>query len=147
MAERTHTLPGMSDDSPDIAGDAGTVRVRPRGTLDAKQGLPYFLGISGNTAGARGLSLNLIVVPPGGKAEPHTHSGFESAIYVISGHAIHHWGQRLEHSLEVVAGDFLYVAPDVPHYPENASATEPVVAVVARNDPDEQEHVVLYEGP
>ena len=137
----------MSDDTPDITGEAGTIRVRPRGTLDAKQGIPYYLGVSGKTAQARGLSLNLIVVPPGGKAEPHTHSAFESAIYVISGKAIHHWGPRLEHSMETQAGDFLYIAPGVPHYPENASATEPVIAVVARNDPDEQEHVVMYEGP
>lgn len=137
----------MSDDAPDIAGEAGTIRVRPRGTLDAKQGIPYYLGVSGKTAQARGLSLNLIVVPPGGKAEPHTHSAFESAIYVISGKAIHHWGPRLEHSMETQAGDFLYIAPGVPHYPENASRTEPVIAVVARNDPDEQEHVVMYEGP
>lgn len=137
----------MSDDTPDITGEAGTIRVRPRGTLDAKQGIPYYLGVSGKTAQARGLSLNLIVVPPGGKAEPHTHSAFESAIYVISGKAIHHWGPRLEHSMETQAGDFLYIAPGVPHYPENASRTEPVIAVVARNDPDEQEHVVMYEGP
>ena len=66
--------------------------------------IPHFLGVSGTTAQARGLSLNLVVVPPGGKAEPHTHSDFESAIYVISGRAIHHWG-------ETVAGDFLYIAP------------------------------------
>lgn len=136
----------MSDDTPDITGEAGTIRVRPRGTLDAKQGIPYYLGVSGKTAQARGLSLNLIVVPPGGKAEPHTHSAFESAIYVISGKAIHHWGPHLEHSMETQAGDFLYIAPGVPHYPENASRTEPVIAVVARNDPDEQEHVVMYEG-
>lgn len=136
----------MSDE-PEIAGHGGTIRVRPRGTMDAKQGIPYFLGVSGKSAGATGLSLNLVVVPPGGKAEPHTHSDFESAVYVISGRAIHHWGERLEHSLETEAGDFLFIAPGVPHYPENASATEPVVAVVARNDPDEQEHVVLYEGP
>jgi len=137
----------VSDEPPEIAGEAGTVRIRPRGTFDAKQGIPYFLGVSGKTAQARGLSLNLVVVPPGGKAEPHTHSDFESAVYVISGRAIHHWGPRLERALETRAGDFLYIAPGVPHYPENASTTEPVVAVVARNDADEQEHVVLYEGP
>lgn len=132
-------------EEPEIAGHSGSVRVRAKTSFDAKQGLPYFLGVSGKSAGATGLSLNIVVVPPGGRAEPHTHSGFESAVYVISGRAIHHWGERLEHSLETVAGDFLFIAPGVPHYPENASATEPVVAVVARNDPDEQEHVVLYD--
>jgi uncharacterized RmlC-like cupin family protein len=84
-------------------------------------------------------------VPPKGKAEPHTHSEFESAIYVISGKAIHHWGDRLQHSMETKAGDFLFVAPGVPHYPENPY-DEPVVAVVARNDPDEQEHVIPFDA-
>jgi uncharacterized RmlC-like cupin family protein len=117
--------------------------VRPREALQAKQKIPYYLGISGETAGATRLSLNVIVVPPHGKAEPHTHSDFESAIYVISGRAIHHWGAQLEHSFETNAGDFLFVAPGVPHYPENPY-DEPCVAVVARNDPNEQEHVIPY---
>jgi uncharacterized RmlC-like cupin family protein len=33
----------------------------------------------------------------------------------------------------------------VPHQPRNLSATEPAVAVVARNDPAEQERVVVYD--
>ena len=137
----------MSDGGPEIAGHSGTIRVRPAGTFDAKQGIPYFLGISGASAGAQGISLNLVVVPPGGRAEPHSHSEFESALYVISGNAVHHWGERLEHAMDVAAGDFVYIAPGVPHYPENASTTEPVLAVVARNDADEQEHVILYDPP
>ena len=132
---------------PRIDGHDGSIRVRPAGTFDAKQGLPYYLGISRETAGACGLSLNVVLVPPGGKAEPHSHSAFESALYVLSGRAIHHCGARLEHAIETVAGDFLFIAPGVPHYPENASATEPVVALVARDDPDEQEHVILYQPP
>jgi len=82
-------------------------------------------------------------VPARSKAEPHTHSDFESAIYVISGKAVHHWGDKLQYSMETVAGDFLLVAPGVPHYPENPY-DEPVVAVVARNDPEEQEHVIPF---
>lgn len=137
----------MSGAGPEITGHSGSVRVRPSGTVDAKQGIPYFLGISGASAGANGISLNLVVVPPGGRAEPHSHSEFESALYVISGNAVHHWGERLEHAIDVTAGDFLYIAPGVPHFPENASTSDPVIAVVARNDPDEQEHVILYEPP
>jgi uncharacterized RmlC-like cupin family protein len=132
-------------DGPEISGRDGCVRVRTPGALQAKQGLPYYLGISAKTARARGLSLNLIVIPPGGKAAPHSHSGFESALYVISGRAMNHWGPRLEHAMETKAGDFVFIAPNVPHYPENLSRSEPVVAVVARNDPDEQEHVILFE--
>jgi uncharacterized RmlC-like cupin family protein len=33
----------------------------------------------------------------------------------------------------------------MPHQPVNLSAGEPCVAVVARTDPDEQEHVVLLD--
>jgi uncharacterized RmlC-like cupin family protein len=40
--------------------------------------------------------------------------------------------------------DFLFIPPDVPHQPINLSDTEPAIAIVARNDPNEQEHVELY---
>ena len=39
------------------------------------QKLPNFVGISAQTAGARGLSMNLVVIPPGASAEPHFHKG------------------------------------------------------------------------
>jgi uncharacterized RmlC-like cupin family protein len=51
-----------------------------------------------------------------------------------------------DNSMETRAGDFLFVAPGVPHYPENPH-DEPVIAVVARNDPDEQEHVIPFASP
>jgi uncharacterized RmlC-like cupin family protein len=102
-----------------IDGHSGSVRVRSSVAFEAKQKIPYFLGVSGKTAGAKELSLNLIVVPPKGNAEPHTHCEFESAVCVISGRAIHRWGDRPQHSMETNAGDFLFIAPGVPHYPEN----------------------------
>jgi uncharacterized RmlC-like cupin family protein len=43
-----------------------------------------------------------------------------------------------------VAGDFIFIPPDVPHQPFNLSDTEPAIAIVTRNDPDEQEHVLVY---
>ena len=33
--------------------------------------------------------------------------------------------------------------PSVPHKPRNLSQTEPVIGIVCRNDPNEQESVVL----
>lgn len=47
--------------------------------------------------------------------------------------------------MHAAAGDFVFIAPNVPHYPENLSDSEPVIAIVARNDPEEQEHVILYD--
>ena len=134
----------MSDGKVDIAGHDGSVRVRSLESFEAKQKIPYYLGVSGKTSGAEHLSLNLIVVPPHASAEPHTHSEFESAVYVISGRAVHHWGDKLEFTLETGPGDFLFIAPGVPHYPENPY-DEPCVAVVARNDPEEQEHVIPFK--
>jgi uncharacterized RmlC-like cupin family protein len=121
------------------------VRVRPPTETMSRQRLPYFVGISGATAGAKGISLNLVVIPPGGAAEPHSHRDYESALYVLKGRVETRYGEGLSESVITEAGDFLYIAPDVPHQPVNLSATEPALGLVARNDPNEQENVVPYE--
>jgi uncharacterized RmlC-like cupin family protein len=110
----------------------------------SRQKLPNFVGISGKTAGARGLSMNLVIIPPGGRAEPHYHKGFESAVYVLEGRVETRYGEGLSQSVVTEAGDFLFIPPDVPHQPVNLSDTEVARAIVVRNDPDEQEHVILY---
>ena len=43
------------------------------------------------------------------------------------------------------AGDFLFVPPGVPHEAINLSTTEPARAIVARNDPAEQDKVAPYQ--
>jgi uncharacterized RmlC-like cupin family protein len=109
-----------------------------------RQKLPNFVGISAETVGARGLSMNLVVIPPGATAEPHFHKGFESAVYVLEGRVETRYGPGLEESVITESGDFLFIPPDVPHQPINLSATEAARAIVVRNDPNEQEHVILY---
>jgi len=42
------------------------------------------------------------------------------------------------------AGDFIYIPAGLPHQPTNLSDTEAAHAIVSRNDPNEQENVVLY---
>jgi uncharacterized RmlC-like cupin family protein len=118
--------------------------IRPLREVATRQQLPYFIGISGETVGSRGLSMHLVVIPPGARAAPHSHSGYETGIYVLEGRVETRWGPRLEHSVVSEAGDFLFVPPDVPHEAINLSATEPARAVVARNDPNEQDRVVPY---
>ena len=125
--------------------DRPVITVRPSGTHLSKQQLPNFEGISGNTAGSLHLCMHLVVIPPGGKAVPHFHNGYETAIYIVQGRAETRYGPNLEHSSINQAGDFIFIPPDVPHQPVNLSDTEQVIAVVARNDPNEQESVVLYE--
>ena len=124
-----------------------TVRaLRPEREVLTRQRLPYFVGISGQSAGARGLSMHMVVIPPGARAEPHAHRGHETAIYVLEGRVETRYGAGLMQSVVSEAGDFLFIPPDVPHEAINLSATEPARALHARNDPAEQDNVVPYPG-
>lgn len=111
-------------------------------TYDGKQGVSYFEGISRESAGAQAVCMHLLTIPPGGRARAHKHATHETAIYVLEGTTIMHWGARLEHRMEIAAGEMLYIPADMPHLPYNPG---PGVAraVIARTDPHEQESVVL----
>ena len=121
------------------------VTVRSKEMVRTKQQLQNFIGISEKTAGATGLCMHMIVIPPGGAALPHIHDGYETAIYVIKGRAKTCYGEGLSESVINEAGDFIFIPANVPHQPVNISDTEEVVAIVARNDPNEQEKVIPYE--
>ncbi|MBD1866102.1 cupin domain-containing protein [Oculatella sp. FACHB-28] len=121
------------------------VTVRPDVETLTRQRLPYFVGISKSTAGAKGVSMNLVIIPAGGTAEPHFHRDYETAIYLIKGRVETRYGEGLKQSVINEAGDFIFIPPGVPHQPYNLSDTEPAHALVARNDPNEQENVVLYD--
>ena len=118
--------------------------IRPDREVLTKQRLPYFVGISGQTVNASGLSMHLVLIPPGARAEPHVHVGYETGIYVLEGRVCTRWGAELEHELISEAGDFLFIPPGIPHEAINLSATEPARAVVARNHPAEQDLVEPY---
>jgi uncharacterized RmlC-like cupin family protein len=122
------------------------ITVRPQGTHLTKQQLPNFEGISAATAGSKHLCMHLVVIPPGGRATAHYHDGYETTIYIIQGCAETKYGKNLEHSSINEAGDFLFIPPNLPHQPINLSDTEEVIAVVARNDPNEQESVVVLNS-
>lgn len=118
--------------------------VRPEHEILTRQRLPYFIGISAATAGARGLSMHVVVIPPGARAEPHIHEGYETAIYVLQGRVETRYGEGLKESIVSQAGEFLFIPPGIPHEAVNLSTTEPARAIVARNDANEQERVVPY---
>jgi uncharacterized RmlC-like cupin family protein len=125
-----------------------TVRaIRPDRATDTLQRLPYFIGVSGSTVQATGLSMHLVVIPPGARAEPHIHLGYETGIYVLQGRVETRYGEGLTQSVVSEAGDFLFVPPGVPHEAINLSTTEPARAIVARNDPAEQDKVAPYRPP
>ena len=121
------------------------VPIRPAAEVMSPQRLPYFVGVSETTAGARGLSMYLVVIPPGGVAQPHIHKGYETAIYLIRGRVETRYGRGLSKSVVSEPGDFLFIPPDLPHEARNLSDSEPALGIVARNDPNEHENVVPYD--
>ena len=121
------------------------VTVRPKDSITSKQNLPYYVGISQETAGAKGLSMNLVVIPPGGSPKAHYHKDFETAIYLLKGKVETRFGEKLQESKINEEGDFVFIPAGVPHKPVNLSKTEPALAIVSRNDPNEHENVVAYD--
>ena len=124
-------------------GDGITV-IRGSATCREWNGIGYKMGMSRQNVGARHLSMNVATIPPGGAAGAHIHVGFEVMLYILAGRVRHEYGPGLDKSVENEAGDFIFIEPGVPHEVFNLSRTEPVVAVVARSDADEWEHIVPY---
>ena len=128
----------------DVDTPASACRIiAPGEAYSGLQGLTYAVGISAESVGARGIHMQLVRIPPGGRAKAHKHEGHETAIYALSGVSCVWHGERLEHHSVVEPGSFCYIPANVPHLPYNPSATEEVTAVIARTDPNEQESVVL----
>ena len=122
---------------------AGLQVVRAGAPFRGKQGHVYRPAISAEAVGSRALHMQLLLIPPGERARAHKHAAHETALHVLSGVSGCFWGEKLEHHVIAGAGDFVHIAADVPHLPYNRSADTPVVAVIARTDPNEQESVVL----
>ena len=99
------------------------ITVRPDTATMTRQRLPNFVGISATTAGATGISMNLVIIPPGGAAEPHLHRNYETAIYLLKGRVETRYGPGLRHSVINEAGNFIFIPANVPHQPINLSDT------------------------
>ena len=109
-------------------------------------GAAYALGISAETVGSTTLSMNVARLPPGGQVAAHIHEGYEVGLHVIQGQLEHRFGPGLRERVINGPGDFIFVAPGVPHVARNLSATEPVVVVVARTTPHDWEQARPYEA-
>jgi uncharacterized RmlC-like cupin family protein len=126
--------------------DGGCVVIRTGDSYDGKQGVSLAAGVSRGSAGSRALCLHVLTIPPGTRGTPHLHEGHETAIFIAEGEVEVWHGPGLAMRAVLRADDFLYVPPGTPHLPVNRSAS-PMVAVVARTDPAEQESVVVLDLP
>ena len=127
----------------ELKSAAGCVTLKASEPFVGKQGFTYAPAISRETVGAIGLHMQLVTMPPGARGKAHKHASHETAIYVLSGESGTYYGEQLEHHVIAGAGEFLYIPPNTPHLPYNLSQTEPVVAVISRTDPHDQESVIL----
>jgi uncharacterized RmlC-like cupin family protein len=128
-----------------VDGGDGIFTIRGSGNCRNWNGIQYKPGLSAKNVGSKKLSMNVATIPPGGVAYAHIHIDFEVMLYILQGKVRHEYGPGLEQSIENQAGDFIYIEPGVPHEVFNASATDPVVAVVARSDASEWEHIIPYD--
>ena len=131
--------------NPTVERHAGLAWIRGSGVCRKWNGIEYKLGMSGKNVGARALSMNVAVIPPGGIAGAHIHVDFEVMLYILEGRVRHAYGDRLAYGVEHEAGDFIFIEPGVPHEVYNLSASEPVVAVVARSSADEWDNIIPYD--
>lgn len=122
----------------------GLAWIRGSGVCREWNGIQYKLGMSGKNVGAKQLSMNVAMVPPGAVAYAHIHVDFEVMLYILQGRVRHEYGPGLGHVVDHEAGDFIFIEPGVPHEVLNLSDTEPVVAVVARSSPDEWDNITEY---
>ena len=117
--------------------------LQPGETFTGKQGLQYAVGISAESE-ARSTSTcsSSPFLPEDGPAPTNTPPTRPPSTPSPANPACGTASVSRHHTI-VRPGDFFYIPADVPHLPYNPSTTEPVVAVIARTDPNEQESVVL----
>jgi len=128
-----------------VEGGEGISVIRGGGNVRDWNGIHYRAGLSGKNVGAQHLSMNVATIPPGGVAYAHIHVDFEVMLFILRGRVRHEYGVGLRKVIENEAGDFIFIEPGVPHEVFNMSDVEPVVAVVARSDSSEWEHIIPYD--
>jgi uncharacterized RmlC-like cupin family protein len=139
-------MPATNEDLRNVVeGGDGVFVIRGSQNCRGWNGIQYKAGLSAKNVPARKLSMNVATIPPGGVAYAHIHVDFDVMLYILEGRVRHEYGPGLKKSIDNEAGDFIYIEPGVPHEVFNLSDTEPVVAVVARSDPTEWEHIIPYD--
>ncbi len=128
-----------------VEGQDGILVIRASGNTRSWNGIQYKAGLSAKNVGAKHLSMNVATIPPGGVAYAHIHVDFEVMLYILEGRVRHEYGPGLRHAIDNQAGDLIFIEPGIPHEVFNLSTTEPVVAVVARSDASEWEHIIPYD--
>ena len=137
----------MSSDKQESARERQVRVIKPQ-QFDANTaqtpGMQRVAAVSKQLAGSQGLWAGVTVVAPNVVSGIHHHGETETVIYVVSGHAMMRWGDRMQFEEDVEAGDFIYVPPFAPHQEINPSPDTPSQWVIVRNS---QEPIVVNLEP
>ncbi len=122
------------------AGQAREVRVVKPLQLDDQTpqttGMRRLAAISHIRVGSEALCAGVMLAEPDTASSVHHHGHLETVVYVVSGLSKVRWGNRLEHEVDLEAGDFLFIPPYVPHQEINPSPDQPTQWVVVRSGPE-----------
>lgn len=140
MLDKTRDIETV-ESAPPVDWKAAGIKVvhhgaRSRETPDTK-GMNRQVAISGKRTGSVSLWAGTNHIKPGEITGAHHHGPLESIIYIVSGHALMRWGDRLEFITKAGPGDFLLVPPWVPHQELNASETEDLHCALVRSGTEE----------
>lgn len=116
--------------------------IGPGQTYVGKQGFTYGAGASAETVGATRICMNVLPMPIGKRAKAHYHHGIETISYLLEGECIVYYGDHLERSVTVHAGEQIYIPEDVPHAPSNESGAS-CTWIVAHASGSDQDGIVL----
>jgi uncharacterized RmlC-like cupin family protein len=99
-------------------------------------GMRRLAAISHSLVGSEGLWAGVMLAEPDTTSSVHHHGPQETAVYVVAGQSKVRWGRHLEHEDNMVAGDFLFIPPYMPHQEINPSPDKATQWVVVRNGPE-----------
>jgi uncharacterized RmlC-like cupin family protein len=82
---------------------------------------------------SRSLWVGRVSTEPGFSSGPHHHGEAETVGHVLRGRARIRYGEDYQDHVDLEPGDFVYIAPHLPHIEENLSETEPLEFVTIRS--------------
>jgi uncharacterized RmlC-like cupin family protein len=95
-------------------------------------GLLRLAALTHDFVGAEKLGAGVMLLEPNTVSAVHHHGAQETVVYVAEGQGKIRWGRRLEHEVDLQAGDFLFIPPLLPHQEINPSS-QPGYWVVVRS--------------
>ncbi len=131
---------------PDLRTHGDCVVIRSAVNCGGRPAAGLAAGVTAESAGAKGLCLHLVMIPPGTRSMPRLHADRETAVYAVSGEAEVWHGAELVNRTLIRAGDFMYIPPGTAHVAVNRGEVT-AIAVVARTGPADLEAGTVVELP